>query len=229
MVVAAVEDLPVSCACTDAQLIFILRDFHLDDGVDAVLKNRFPNARFISVDALTEGQASTCLLARELINNDEPLLIAACDNGMDVSRENFELQAQTADALIFTFRNNETVLLNPKSYGWIKVQNDKVTGVSIKKPISDTPTNDHAVVGTFWFRRGRDFVKAAEDMISTNDRINNEFYVDQVFKYMLDAKADVRVTEISRYICWGTPADYEAHEKTMNYWTEFVRREPWAR
>lgn len=229
MVVAAVDDLPVNSAGRNTKLIFIVRDFHLQDGVDVILKKRFPHAQFISIESLTEGQASTCLLAREVIDNDEPLLIAACDNGMDLSREYFEEQAQSADALIFTFRNNEAVLQNPKSYGWVRVQGDKVTGVSIKQPISGNPVNDHAVVGTFWFRRGSDFVKTADEMIAANDRINNEFYVDQVFKYMVNANADVRVTEISRYICWGSPEDYEAYENTLSYWTEFTAREPWTR
>ncbi|WCJ64395.1 nucleotidyltransferase [Agrobacterium tumefaciens] len=229
MVVAAVEDLPVNSTGKEARLIFIVRDFHLEDGVDVILKKRFPDAHFISIDRLTEGQASTCLLARELIDNNEPLLIAACDNGMDVSKEEFEKEAQTADALIFTFRNNEAVLLNPKSYGWIRVEGDKVSGVSIKQPISENPINDHAVVGTFWFRRGHDFVRAADQMIAANDRINNEFYVDQVFKYLVNSGSDIRVTEISRYICWGTPEDYEAYESTLSYWTEFTLREPWTR
>lgn len=229
MVIAAVEDLPVDLDADETTITFIVRDFHLKDGVDSILLERFPKARFIAVDHLTEGQASTCLLARTILDSDKPLLIAACDNGMDVERDAFKAQANSADALIFTFRKNESVLINPKGYGWIKVDGEKVTGVSIKQPISDHPMEDHAVVGTFWFRHGRDFVRAADQMIAANDRINNEFYVDQLFKYLVNWGMDVQVTEISRYVCWGTPDDYETYEKTLYYWTEFANREPWAK
>ena len=228
MVVAAVEDLPVDLNDPVNNLIFVLRHFHIEAGIDKVLLERFPRAKFVSVSELTEGQASTCLLARSYIDNDAPLLIAACDNGMDVSREHFETQRVDADALVFTFRNNEAVLENPKAYGWIKVDGEQVTGVSIKQPISDTPLHDHAVVGTFWFRSGKQFIQASEEMIAANDRINGEFYVDQVFKYLVNRGRDVRVTEISRYVCWGTPTDYENYENTIRYWGEYAKKEPWV-
>ncbi|MFT0893005.1 nucleotidyltransferase [Pseudochelatococcus sp. G4_1912] len=228
MVVAAVEDLPVNVDAPDTRIIFVVRDFHVRDGVCDTLKSRFAQAQFVTVNALTEGQASTCLLTRNLIDNEQPLLIAACDNGMDIAQTDFAQHAGTADAVIFTFRNNESVLEKPQAYGWIKTDGDKATGVSIKTPISQTPMNDHAVVGTFWFRRGADFVAAADRMIAANDRINNEFYVDQVFKYLIDEGRDVRVAEVARYHCWGTPEDYEAYENTLAYWTAFVANEPLA-
>ncbi len=228
MVVAAVEDLPVDIDAPGNGLRFLIRDFHARDGVDEALKTRFPHARFTVVDRLTEGQASTCLLARDEIGSDAPLMIAAGDNGMDVDRDAFARLAQKADALVFTFRGNEAVLAKPTAYGWLRTEGERVVDVSIKVPISDAPMNDHAVVGTFWFRRGADFIRAADRMIAENDRINGEFYVDQVFRHMIAAGLDIRVVEVSRYVCWGTPADYEAYERTLAYWQSFVEREPWA-
>ena len=31
-----------------------------------------------------------------------------------------------------------------------------------------------------------------------------------------------------KYICWGTPLDYENYEKTVGYWKEFIRKEDWV-
>lgn len=224
MVVAAVMDLPIDPAAPENDLIFIVRDFHVRDGVCAVIRDHFPRARFVTVDQLTEGQACTCLLAREAIDSDEPLMITACDNGMELPPGAFAGMAG-AGAVIFTFRGNEAVQQNPKAYGWIRTDGDKATGVSIKQPISATPMADHAVVGTFWFAKGRDFVRAADAMIAANDRINNEFYVDQVFRYLIAEGTDVRVLETARYLCWGTPEDYEAYERTLAYWADFLTRE----
>lgn len=99
----------------------------------------------------------------------------------------FAKAAQASEVIIFTFRHNEAVLAKPQAYGWIKAQDTRATGVSIKVPISQTPMEDHAVVGTFWFRRGSDFVAAADQMIAADDRINGEFYVDQVMDYLINA------------------------------------------
>ena len=84
-----------------------------------------------------------------------------------------ELRVDVCRGLQNLVESNQAVLASPKSYGWIRVEgdSDRVTGLSIKVPISDTPMRDHAVVGAFWFRHGRLFVEAAEQMIADGDRI----------------------------------------------------------
>ena len=59
-------------------------------------------------------------------------------------------------------------------------------------------------------------------MIEDDDRINGEFYVDEVIKYTISMGLRVRVFEIDRYLGWGTPKDYENYEKTLAYWRSFV-------
>lgn len=225
MVVCATLDLP-GAAKDGSNVIYIDRDFHKQNGTENVILNYFPKAEFITIDYLTEGQASTCLLAEKHINNDEELLIAGCDNGMEIDMEKFDVHRKNSDVLVFTYRNNESVLANPAAYGWMKVDSqNNITGTSIKKAISDTPMNDHAVVATFWFKQGRIFVEAAKKMIKENDRIKNEFYVDQVIKHILDFGFKAKVFEIDRYIGWGTPADYELYQKTFEYWKAFSLKE----
>ena len=225
MVVCATLDLP-GLEIDGNNLIYVDRDFHKKDGVEDKIKEFFPKATFITVDKLTEGQACTCLLAKEKIDNNEELLIAGCDNGMIIDQNKFEKMKKECDALVFTYRNNESVLTNPNAYGWVKINDkDEITGLSIKKTISDTPMNDHAIVATFWFKEGSIFVKSAEKMIEENDRINNEFYVDSVISHILDLGYSAKVFEIDRYIGWGTPKDYEEYQNTIKYWKEFVEED----
>jgi len=222
MVVCAVKDLP--CVEPDGSNVFFIdRTFHKADGVEETIKEHYPKASFITIENLTEGQACTCLLAKEYIDNDEPLLIAGCDNGMVLDKNSFLQMTGKCDVLAFTYRNNPAVLVNPNAYGWLRVDTmQRITSLSIKKAISPTPMNDHAIVATFWFKHGKQFVQATEKMIIENDRINNEFYVDQVMKHCIELGMDARVFEIDRYIGWGTPKDYENYEKSYAYWTRFV-------
>ena len=89
LVVEAVRDLPVDLERDDVTLLFIVRDFHIADNVDQVLLTYFPRAQFIVIDTLTGGQASTCLHARAQFDTDLPMMIAACDNGMNIPHETF--------------------------------------------------------------------------------------------------------------------------------------------
>ena len=40
-------------------------------------------------------------------------------------------------------------------------------------------------MGTFWFKKGKHFVEAAEKMIE-NRRVNNEFYVDECINELIE-------------------------------------------
>lgn len=225
MVVCAVLDLP-GVEKEGSNVIFIDRTFHREDGVEEEIKNYFPKALFINVNELTEGQACTCLLAKEFLVKDEAVLIAGCDNGMVFDKKQFDNMTQNCDELVFTYRHNEAVLNNPDAYGWMEVdQANNIIGTSIKKAISDNPMEDHAVVATFWFRTAQLFIDATEKMIAENDRVNNEFYMDEVVKHVLNMGYKAKVFEIDRYIGWGTPRDYEEYQNTYEYWRGFLQEE----
>ena len=222
MVICAMHDV-LQCTEEKTRPIFVIRTDHEKD-IPPVILEHYPDAVLVGVDHLTQGQACTCLLAASYINNDEPLFIAGCDNGMVFDRKSFEAASSEAEVLVFTYRHNEAVLKNPNAYGWVRVKDgsDVVTGVSVKCPISEDPVNDHAIVASFWFRRGSDFVRCAEEMIAADDRVNGEFYVDKVISYCVKNGLDTRVFEIDRYIGWGTPEDYENYERTLRYWRGFT-------
>lgn len=222
MVVCAAVDLP-GVEPEGGNITFIDRSFHKADGLEQKIAGYFPKASFLTLGHLTEGQACTCLAAKEKINGKDGLLIAGCDNGMSYNEPMFWKLTQQCDVLVFTYRHSHTVLKNPDAYGWMYTDKEnRITGLSIKKAISDMPMQDHAIVSTFWFRQGSYFVEAAEKMISENDRINGEFYVDETIRHAMDLGMDARIFEIDRYLGWGTPNDYEEYMATMQYWKEFV-------
>lgn len=217
MVIQAAHALPKA-----EKWIFVCRREHvIDYKLDETIRSYYPDAKIIVVDALTEGQASTCLLAKELINNDEELIIGACDNGMIWNKKKFEETKQDTDCLVWTYRNNTTVKKKPEAYGWVVVdENNNVKKTSVKIPISNTPMKDHAIAGAFWFKKGNIFVSAAEEMIEKNDKVNGEFYIDQCINYVVSAGLRVKIFEVEKYICWGTPEDL----KKFQYWESFFKK-----
>lgn len=204
-------------------MIFIDRDFHKSSGVENTIKNHWPNAKFITLDKLTDGQASTCLCAKELINSDEELMIGPCDCGMTIDVNKFEALKKICDCIVFTFTNNDSVCDNPNAYSWMKTDSEgNIILASVKKTISDDPEKDPAVTAVFWFRHGSDFVRAAENMIDDNKRINGEFYVDEVINYALKIGLSAKTFNVDKYFCWGTPKDYENYMGTAKYWKNFL-------
>jgi dTDP-glucose pyrophosphorylase len=207
MFLRALECLPK----TDKQ-VFIARREIPDDMLP-------PGAETIIVEQPTAGQASTCLLAEQYINNEEALLVAPCDNGLKYDIQKFEQLIAEADCIIFSFRKNPAVRLHPEQYGWVSTNGNDALSVSCKNPISKTPLEDHAITGAFWFAQGRYFVTAARKMIAENRRINNEFYVDECINDIIQAGLKVKVLEVDKYICWGTPNDLE----TYFYWRHYYQ------
>ena len=205
---------------TDKQ-IFVCRDEHLKNyPLKDSIKSFYPHSEIVSVNRLTDGQASTCLLGEPFIDKAQELHIGACDNSMVYDSASFDkvFSDPETDAVIWTFRGNPTVTFNPKMYGWVKTdERGRAVKVSCKVPVSATPINDFAVVGAFSFKQAGMFFDAAKEMITANRRVNNEFYVDECMNLLIEAGLNVRVFEVEHYICWGTPNDL----MTFEYWQNF--------
>lgn len=218
MVVNATKCLP-----RGHRYIFITRTEHLSNyNIDKILSNHINNVEVITSDTLTEGQACSVLLAKSKIRVDFPLFIGACDNGMTFDLEKFKslISNPNIEALIFTFRGNPTVEINPSMYSWVLCDNSgRVLSVKMKQPISKNPINDHAVVGAFWFKKGKYFIENSEEMIKENSRVNGEFYIDNTINYLVKNDYKVYVFEIDKYICWGTVNDLKIYE----YWEKYFR------
>lgn len=166
------------------RFIFICQRAHLlDYKLEYVLNDASPGCLIIPIDSITEGPACTVLLARIEIDNNDPLMIANCDQYVSVSIDNYlsRMTEENYDGFIMTMTASDA------KWSYIGTGADlSVTHVVEKKVISS-----EATVGIYNFRRGRDFIKAAEQMIAANDRTNNEFYVAPVYNYMI--RNDLRV------------------------------------
>ena len=78
----------------NAEYIFLVRASHIKEFpglIDTLGRITNGRAKHVVVDELTEGAACTALLAKELINDDDELLIANSDQVIEYSKENFSL------------------------------------------------------------------------------------------------------------------------------------------
>lgn len=208
MVVKAVKSLPLA-----SKNIFIVRKDHLDvEELRITLNKYFRNNLIIEIDYLTDGQASTCLLAEEYIKHDSILNIGACDIGFEFEEKNYFKLLKSHNSFIWTYTNNPNVLINPEMYGWVKLKKDlnEIEYVSCKKPISSDLLNDNVVSGTFTFKKAKICFDAIRKMINANDTINGEFYLDIIFNYMQERSS---ILKVDKYFSWGTPQELISYKK----------------
>jgi len=220
MVIRACKSLPRA-----DKNIFVCRKNHLEQyPIQDILEKYLNNVTIVAIDELTEGQAITCLAARAQIPDDAILNIGASDNDMVYDEVIIDRMYQNndIDGWIWTFRNNPAVLQNPQMYGWVETDltNKVAKHVSCKLPISKNPIRDHAVIGAFTFKKAKYFFDAVNAMVSSNTRINNEFYVDVAADFAIQSGLNIQVCEVDQYICWGTPKDYEEYQ----YWLSYFKK-----
>ena len=198
MIQVVVENLNI-----DANYIFIVQKSHREKyNLDTLLNIIAPNCSVIEVDGITEGAVCTVLLAKELINNDCPLLMANSDQYIEWNSGEFmyKMIEQDVDAGLLTFESTHPKwsFANVDSRGY-------VTEVAEKKPISNI-----ASVGIYYWKHGKDFVTYAEQMINKNIRVNNEFYVCPVFNEAILDNKKIKTYNIDKMWGIGTPEDLNA-------------------
>ncbi|MBI4063347.1 MAG: glycosyltransferase family 2 protein [Elusimicrobia bacterium] len=188
------------------RFIFLALREHLEQfDLAGVLGRAAPGCEIIAVDRVTQGAACTVLLARKVIDSNEPLMIANCDQWVDINIDTYlkSLEDAALDGLIMTMKAG-----HPK---WSYVGMDetgRVTRVAEKQVISN-----EATVGIYNFSRGRDFVGGAQSMIEKNLRVNNEFYVAPVYNELIARGAKIGIFNVdgagSGMHGLGVPSDLE--------------------
>ncbi len=171
------------------RFIFICQSEHLNNyPLRALLEQKAPGCKIIEVSEVTAGAACTVLLAKEFINNQDQLMIANCDQYIDVDINEYlaALDDVSADGLIMTMKAYDN------KWSFIKLnEKNEITLVVEKEVVSD-----EATVGIYNYQHGSDFVVASETMISKNLRVNNEFYVAPAYNEMIQRGKKIKYFNI---------------------------------
>jgi dTDP-glucose pyrophosphorylase len=201
MIQAVVENLNI-----DAHYIFIVQQEHYEKyNLKYLLNLIAPGCDIVQINGITEGAACSTLLAKEYIDSDAPLVMANSDQYVEWNSNEcmYAFTADDIDGGIITFEAS-----HPK-WSYAKLGTDGfVSEVAEKKVISN-----EATVGVYYWKKGSDYVKYAEQMIEKNIRVNNEFYVCPVFNEAIGAGKKIKVKRVENMWGIGTPEDLETFLK----------------
>jgi NDP-sugar pyrophosphorylase family protein len=176
---------------TDHRFIFVALKEHLDHlGMKSTLERIAPGCIVVPVEEVTEGAACTVLLAKEYINNNDQLMIANSDQFVDININDYliKIDNQETDGLIMTMWADD-----PK-WSYVGMTNDGIVNNVVEKEV----ISNEATVGIYNFKRGSDFVDAAEQMIAKDLRVNNEFYVAPAYNEMIARCAQIVIYNVGK-------------------------------
>lgn len=178
----------------------------------------------IPVYKKTDGQVSTCLLARKFLEPNKSLMISSCDYELEYKEKKLRelILNHNPDVVIFTFKLGSQPIGSYENFAYCKTSKNKVMQIVEKKIISNSPQNDHMVTGTFWFRNSSIFLLAADNLISNKIKINNEYYVGTSINYLIKDKYKVLFFEIDKWISFGDPLELNLYY----FWQDYFHNNP---
>lgn len=158
----------------------------------------------IVIDYLTDGQATTAILASKFWNKENALLVY----NIDTYVEEWQLKSEDikGDGFIPCFHADGT------HWSFVKLdERGKAVEVREKERISDNCT-----LGAYYFRTCSLYEKLYNEYyVGKSNLTNGEKYIAPLYNHLIKIGGDVRVTiiDFAKVHVLGTPEEYEAAKK----------------
>jgi dTDP-glucose pyrophosphorylase len=195
----SLESLPLHLC---SNLIFIALEEHsLNNNIENFVYSRYPDLKsiikFIFLKEVTRGQSETVLKAKEVFDNSKGLLIYNIDTWFYSSGLEKKLLSDEWDGIAGAFISSD-----PR-YSFAKLDDKKnVVEVAEKKAISN-----FALTGMYYFKSTISFVDAAEEAISNNETVKNEFYIAPLYNKLISKGKKIAIDLVDDFSILGTPEE----------------------
>jgi dTDP-glucose pyrophosphorylase len=212
-----IEHLAPLLDATNHLTVMVRRDENAKYYIGAVVNLLCPAASVLEVQGETSGAACTALLAVDLIDNQDPLVIINGDQLIraDLKEAIGDFQRRGLDGGIVVFDD-----IHPR-WSFVKCGEDGlVIEAAEKRPISR-----NATAGFYYFKSGSDFVLAAQSMILKGASVGGLFYVCPAYNELILRNRRIGVHRIDKrqYVSLATPQNVQAFEREF---AEVRQRQP---
>jgi len=197
----------------ESDFLFICSNDHLNDPhlhLADTLKKYCPTAKIVGIAPHKQGPVHAVLQAADHIKQNEPVLVSYCDYSARWDFAAFKkfVTDTKCDGAVIGYTGVHPHMLRNHNYGYVQVTGDRVTDIREKQPYTDTPMNEIALCGAYYFRDGRTMLDAFHDLSRHDElRIKDEHYVSLAYKSLLARGADIRTFLLEQFMQWGTPED----------------------
>ena len=180
--------------------------YHLDSILRLLTDSK---CDIVKLSGQTRGAVCSALMAVEMINNHNVLIVANGDQVIESSLADITkyFQKEELDAAVITFES-----VHPK-WSYVRVdKNNKVVESAEKRPLSK-----NAIAGFYYFSNGKDFVTAAMQSIAKDAHVNEVFYISPVLNELVLAGKNIGhyLIEAAMYHSFYSPAKIAEYENSL--------------
>lgn len=177
-----------------SEYIFIVG--YLGDQIAEYIRGHYQlNARFVEQKEM-KGQSHAIYLAREHLQNDEPVFVVFGDH---IFETNFELiKNPVSDAVIYVKEVDD-----PRRYGVVMLDSHEYVVKFVEK--AETPPSNLAIIGLYYINSGRKLIEAVERQIQEDKKTKNEYYIADALQYLVDGGMKFCVEAVSNWLDCGNP------------------------
>jgi len=193
-------------------IIYIVYRTELDRyNFSDLVKFKFPKSkfRFIPINFDTRGAAETVLQCLTKMDNDAlSKLTIVLDSDNLYKDDVIKVSKERNDNLIFYHITN----IEKPIYSYINIDDsDRVLDIKEKVKISQ-----NACIGAYCFKSALELRDNIMNIIKDDIKTSNEFYISNVYKYLLDSNKNITSYKVENYICLGTPEQLKIHSSTIS-------------
>jgi len=206
-------------------IIFICNQDHLDEPsfrMRDILTELCPGCQIVGIPAHKLGPVHAVLKVREVINPERPTIINYCDFTCYWDFDDFQsfVVQSDCDGAIPAYTGFHPHMLGSTNYAYVREKGGWVKDIQEKQPYTDTPMEEYASSGTYYFRTGALALEYCQKTIDEGTTLNGEYYVSLVYKPLLQDGYWVAVYPIQHFMQWGTPIDLAEYQ----HWAKIFYR-----
>lgn len=201
MFIKSARSLPLA----DITYFIFMKKLYNDYKVKKIIDKYYNKKNFTYlINKKTLGQADTCYKLIKVLKKEDELFIASCDASYKFNKTKFNLLKKKNDMIIFTTNSTTYHHKNPKSFGWV-AENKQGIKIKCKKIINKNFHKHKIIIGAFYFKNSFIYTKIFRILKKNNKKINNEFYIDQMFEIAQSLGYKLASIEVNNYKSFGTP------------------------
>ena len=152
------------------------------------------------------------------INVNEPVILTYCDFFVRWDYKRFLRNIYDLDGSIPVFKDFHPSSFSGTLYAYIKsdIKNNFIK-IREKSSFTKRPHEEYASCGIYYFKSYEIFSFFAKKLLS---KIKGEAYVSLIYNYMQKSKLKTNIFEVEKFICLGTPFDYENYM----FWQKYFKK-----
>ncbi len=205
----------------DEYIFIISKEDEQSHQVKNFLSNLPIKHEVYEVDRHNLGPTHTALQIKDKLDPKDEVIINYCDFLLEWDYQDFlnKIKAGSYDGGVPCFKGFHPASLGDTYYAYLRVnEKNEFLELREKQPFTDNRMDEFASTGTYYFKTWEIFCKYGKQQLEQKVSAGNkEFYPSLIYNLMQADGLKSLIFEVEKFICLGSPKDYQEHQYWFNY------------